>query len=329
MATDTHQDTAMVVDQDEPDSSYGGDLESETTSVTSSIYKYRLEHGRRYHGYKDGAYYAPNDEKANETLDIAHHSYLLLLNKKLYLAPIGKPKKVLDIGTGTGIWAIDFAEEHPQATIIGTDLSPTQPTWIPPNVSFVIDDCTEYPWTFEENSMDFINIRDLFACIPDWSQFLTQCYKTTKPGGYVQVFNRAVWLQTDDGSIPEDEKHAMNIWMREFRAVGERLGKTTTIIETQREEMEKAGFVDVTETKLKMPLGPWPKDKALKEVGKFYYLECLQGLDGWALALLTRVMGWDVAEVHVLLAKFREAMADRSIHSYVPISIVYGRKPTS
>ncbi|PGH07447.1 hypothetical protein GX51_01748 [Blastomyces parvus] len=328
MATDP-ENTALAVDLDDTDSSYGGDLESETTSVTSSIYKYRLEHGRRYHGYKDGAYYAPNDEKANEVLDIAHHSYLLMLKKKLYLAPIEKPQKVLDLGTGTGIWAIDFAEEHPQAQVIGTDLSPTQPTWVPPNVSFMIDDFTEYPWTYEDNSIDFIHARDLFGCIPDWSQFLAQCYRTTKPGGYVEVFNRAVWLECDDNSIPSDEKHAMNIWYREFREVGERLGKTTTIIERQREEMEKAGFVDVTEVKLKMPLGPWPKDKMLKEVGKFYYLECLQGLDGWALAFLTRVMGWDVTEVQVLLAKFREAMGDRSIHSYVPLSIVYGRKPTA
>jgi methylase of polypeptide subunit release factors len=33
---------------------------------------------------------------------------------------------VLDIGTGTGIWAIDFADEHPEAEVIGTDLSPIQ-----------------------------------------------------------------------------------------------------------------------------------------------------------------------------------------------------------
>ncbi|EGC49865.1 conserved hypothetical protein [Histoplasma capsulatum var. duboisii H88] len=309
MDTGDPQDTALVVDQDDTDSSYGGDL--------------------RYHGYKDGAYYAPNDEKANETLDIGHHAYLLLLKKKLYLAPIRNPQKVLDVGTGTGIWAIDFAEEHPQATVIGTELSPTQPTWVPPNVSFMIDDCTEYPWTYGKNSMDFIHVRDLFGCIPDWSEFLAQCYETTKPGGYVQVANRAVWMESDDNTIPADEKHALNIWRREFREVGERLGKTTTIMERQREEMEKAGFVDVTETRLKMPLGSWPKDKALKEVGRFYYLECLQGMDGWALALLTRVMGWDMAEVQVLLAKFREAMADRSIHCYVPVSIVYGRKPTS
>lgn len=34
---------------------------------------------------------------------------LVLLDQELHLAPIGKnPQTVLDVGTGTGIWAIEF-----------------------------------------------------------------------------------------------------------------------------------------------------------------------------------------------------------------------------
>lgn len=44
-------------------------------------------------------------------LDIVHHTYLLLLDNKLHLAPIGpNPTRILDVGTGTGIWAIDAGE---------------------------------------------------------------------------------------------------------------------------------------------------------------------------------------------------------------------------
>lgn len=43
-------------------------------------------------------------------MDMWHHIYLLLLGGELYLAPIKNPQRVLDLGTGTGIWAIQFAE---------------------------------------------------------------------------------------------------------------------------------------------------------------------------------------------------------------------------
>lgn len=44
-------------------------------------------------------------------MDLLHHIYRLMLGGELYTAPIGSdPQRVLDIGTGTGIWAIQFAE---------------------------------------------------------------------------------------------------------------------------------------------------------------------------------------------------------------------------
>lgn len=44
-------------------------------------------------------------------MDLGHHIYRLVLGGKLCLAPIGDNlKRVLDLGTGTGIWAMDFAE---------------------------------------------------------------------------------------------------------------------------------------------------------------------------------------------------------------------------
>jgi methylase of polypeptide subunit release factors len=48
---------------------------------------------------------------------------MLLLDKNLYFAPIRKSGRVLDMGTGTGIWAIDFGDTYPDAKVIGNDLS--------------------------------------------------------------------------------------------------------------------------------------------------------------------------------------------------------------
>ncbi len=73
---------------------------------------------------------------------------------------------MLDVGTGTGIWAIDFADEHPESEVIGTDLSPIQPSFVPPNLRFEIDD-VEDEWIFK-NKFDFIHCRMLTGSIADW-----------------------------------------------------------------------------------------------------------------------------------------------------------------
>ena len=47
---------------------------------------------------------------------------LQLLDGELHLAPLSSPNRVLDVGTGTGIWAIDFADRNPNTKVTGMDL---------------------------------------------------------------------------------------------------------------------------------------------------------------------------------------------------------------
>jgi hypothetical protein len=54
-------------------------------------------------------YVLPNDDEENERLDMHHALITTAMGDKLFFAPIGKsPQRVLDIATGTGIWAMDF-----------------------------------------------------------------------------------------------------------------------------------------------------------------------------------------------------------------------------
>jgi methylase of polypeptide subunit release factors len=71
-----------------------------------------------------------------DRLDLLHHLFLMMLDGKLYMSPtVTPPERVLDLGTGTGIWALDYGDENPGSEVIGTDLSPIQPSWVPPNVN--------------------------------------------------------------------------------------------------------------------------------------------------------------------------------------------------
>ena len=54
--------------------------------------------------------------------------------------------------------------------------------------------------------------------------------------------------------------------------------------------MEEAGFVNVVEKKFKFPIGTWPKDPRMKELGTWFRAYFEDGMEGYAMALLTRVL---------------------------------------
>ena len=64
----------------------------------------------------------PTDEVEQQRLDVHHEIFMLIANGDIYKAPVKNSKRVLDLGTGTGIWATDFANSHPKAEVIGMDL---------------------------------------------------------------------------------------------------------------------------------------------------------------------------------------------------------------
>lgn len=87
------------------------------------------------------------------------------MGNRSHLAPWTKdhfPRRVLDVGTGTGDWCFDFAEEYPETElIIGTDLSNIQPDVGPPNVQFIIDDSSQ-EWL--DDDLDYVHTRDTNGC---------------------------------------------------------------------------------------------------------------------------------------------------------------------
>ncbi|KAF2708183.1 S-adenosyl-L-methionine-dependent methyltransferase [Pleomassaria siparia CBS 279.74] len=295
-------------------------------SLASSVTRYRYENGRRYHAYREGSYYAPNDERYSSYETIVHHLWLLTFDDKLFLAPIDNPETILDIGTGTGLWAVDMADYFPNAEIIGTDLSPTQTTTAPPNIRFEVDDAS-LEWTYPPSSFSYIHIRGLTGCIPSWPALYNQAYTALAPNGYLEHAEFSVLTNAD----PTSSKRADQIYTAFSNSIlgmgDEKTGMTFRTIEHMKEWMEEAGFVDVEERRFIWPIGTWPKDVRLKDLGRWGERNWADGLEGWVLALYTRVLGWTYAEVQAFVAEFKSIIKDRKNHYWHEVRCVYGRKP--
>lgn len=55
-------------------------------------------------------------KKEQDRLDVQHAGMTLLLDGNLAVAPLEKePENVLDVATGTGIWALEYGEARPLA----------------------------------------------------------------------------------------------------------------------------------------------------------------------------------------------------------------------
>jgi len=57
-------------------------------------------------------------------------------------------------------------DKYPNSTITGIDLSPIQPTFVPENVHFFVDDFEE-EWVDPDNKFDFIHLRHTLHSVQD------------------------------------------------------------------------------------------------------------------------------------------------------------------
>ncbi|KAH7362279.1 S-adenosyl-L-methionine-dependent methyltransferase [Plectosphaerella cucumerina] len=298
---------------------------SASISIGSNVTNYEWKHGRRYHAYRSGSYNFPNDEAEQDRLDMVHHVFYRLLGDRLFTAPIDPEGiRVLDVGTGTGLWPIHFGDAYPEAKlIVGNDLSPIQPDWMPPNVKFTVDDI-ELDW-IEPEPYDLIHCRYMAGSIRDWPRLVRQMYDNLRPGGWVEFHESANTLYSDDGSLRPGNK--MVAMMEGLMEACDRVGRTMDPAPSIRGWVEDAGFVDVRQDTYKLPVGSWPLDSRLKECGALMGANFSEGVEAFTAALFTDVLGWTPAEVMVLNAGVRAAARDTSTHPIFDVLVITAQKP--
>ncbi|KAI5816663.1 S-adenosyl-L-methionine-dependent methyltransferase [Pyronema omphalodes] len=309
--------------EDENYDSVGYD--TSTASLTSSVNQYIFENGRRYHTYYGpDKYLLPTDEKEQDRLDLNHEIMRLVLDDEIHNAPLDEPTRILDIGTGTGIWAIDMADKYPMAEVIGTDLSPIQPDWVPANCRFEVDDAM-LEWTFKEDSFDFIHCRNIASGVSDWNHLISEIMRCTTPGGYVELGEYSLTMNSDDGTMKPD--NGAKIYMDHLQEAMRKMGRPAPKLESMKMLLEKAGFEDVHALESKEPMGPWPKDPRQKKIGAMSLLNCEGAFESYGMAAFTRILDMDAKRAHAICEAALAAVRNKNYHMYGKFYRVYGRKP--
>jgi ubiquinone/menaquinone biosynthesis C-methylase UbiE len=105
---------------------------------------------------------------------------------------------VLDVGCGTGQWALDLACARQDVEVTGIDISPNMieyaitraQTYRLDNISFEVVDIFQKKLPFTEGSFDMINLRFGFGWIKgyaNWLLLLARLSTLLKPGGSVVI----------------------------------------------------------------------------------------------------------------------------------------------
>nr|RBQ84080.1 hypothetical protein FVER53263_13267 [Fusarium verticillioides] len=260
----------------------------------------------------------------SERLDLQNHQLLLTFGGKRYFSPnADTAKRVLDVGTGTGIWAVEFADEHPHAEVFGIDIAPIQPDFVPPNCTFEIDDA-EKEWTWTK-PFDYIFVRLMVGSIADWDKLIRQCYDNLEPGGWLEVIDPVFPAKSEDGTLKPDSP--LHRW-DELTAKGAlALGRPFDEGVNHEKRLKEAGFVNVTRKAFKWPTNTWPKDPKFKEIGLWTLANIERNLETISSFLLRQGLGMSQEEILVFIAEVRAEMRNLKVHAYWEVFVVTGQKP--
>ncbi|KAK1493085.1 hypothetical protein CABS01_17089 [Colletotrichum abscissum] len=108
------------------------------------------------------------------------------------------------------------------------------------------DDFNE-PWTFKDNSLDYINMRFLTGSVRDWRFLVGEAYRCLKEGGILESSEPSFLIESDDGTV--NAESCWYWWSRVFEQYGAQTGQTFSVVQEgiQRRALEEAHFSNIQE----------------------------------------------------------------------------------
>lgn len=209
--------------------------------------------GRRY--VANAPYLLPSDDIEINRLDFQHYMLRYAI-KGNFLAPIGRPTSILDVGCGTGRWAMDMAQQFPQAKVVGVDLVPPQSESAaepsvemrPANYSFTQANVLE-GLPFADATYDFVHQRLLYLAVPtaQWPGVIAELVRVTRPGGWVEV--------VEGSAVPPGSGPAIAQWGQWMAAASAARGIDFALGSQVGAALQHAGLARVATREARMQAG--------------------------------------------------------------------------
>lgn len=178
---------------------------------------------------------------------------------EIYQAPLKSPRRILEIGCGTGRCTVQLAKKFPDAEVVGVDLSPVPSIHDrPENVKFVQGDFIALADSnddrFQPGSFDYIFSRLLIFGMTDWIGYFKRVDKLLAPGGWVEAHEVDIATRDIDDNIIDGDDAALN----SVRGLATHAGFDVRAGGNLKSYMLDAGLADAHERKFLWPIIPWP-----------------------------------------------------------------------
>lgn len=196
-------------------------------------------------------YLLPKDAQEDERLKFQHYALHHAFGNH-YLAPLSpQTRTILDVGCGTGIWAMDMAHQFPQAQIVGIDIALTSLHAVLPETCVFCQADVLQGLPFPDQQFSFTHQRLMVLAIPagQWPPLVRELVRVTRPQGWIELLEAATTVQH---AGPATEQ--LLGWLQETACdLGHDLSQVTSLGELLRQ----AGCQAVEAQDIPVPLGSW------------------------------------------------------------------------
>ncbi|KAJ6513049.1 S-adenosyl-L-methionine-dependent methyltransferase [Mycena sanguinolenta] len=199
----------------------------------------------------------------SERLDTMHNTIARYFGNKLGPAPLDDlcPDKILELGCGSGAWAIQAAKQFPGAQVIAVDQYPLPDRILPSNMNFQLANVMQR-LEFPDGTFDIVHARMVMMHVVDGPNTLLRVSRLVKPGGLLLIED------LDSISAAESGGPATRRVVYKFKEIQERRGVDIEFgrkIEAIIRSLDN--FSDIHAKKISMPYGANGPDEALNQLG--------------------------------------------------------------